>query len=101
MDAAFSPVGATVNLAATTSTGAVALTDIGHIGSKAVRVYNSGASTVFIAFGTSSIVATTAAGMPVPAGAIETFEISGSVTHVAGITASGTSTVYFTSGRGL
>lgn len=98
----FSPVGATVNLAATTTTGNVALTAIHEtgIGSKSVRLYNAGAVAVFVAFGTSAIAAVLATSIPIPPGGVEVFEVSPAVTHVAGITASGTATIYATAGRG-
>ena len=70
-----------------------------NIGSVSVRVYNSTAVTVFVQFGDSTVAATTAK-MPVPAGAIETFQIGRATTHVAGITASGTGTLYVTPGMG-
>ena len=97
----FTPVGNTVNLAVTTTTGRVALTATTGLTGVSVRVYNAGAATAFLTFGTSTVEATTAAGMPVPSGSIEVFAFpAATVTDVAGITSSGTATVYFTSGRG-
>lgn len=98
----FSANSATVNIAATTSTGNVALggSGYGH-GGISVRIYNAGPATVFIEFGTSAVTAATATSIPVPAGAIETQVVGPAITHVAAITASGTATVYFTPGQGL
>lgn len=91
--------GATVNLAATSSTGNVALTGVGNGGT--VRVLNNGSEAVFINFGTSSAVtATLAAGIPIPPGIPEAFCVPAGITHVAGITASGAATIYFTTGQG-
>jgi hypothetical protein len=102
MTTVFSPTGATVNLAVTSTTGNVAMTIMGGMtqqGSRSIRVYNSGAVDVFIAIGSSAITATTSS-LPIPAGAVEVFETGPSATHIAAITASSTATVYFTSGRG-
>lgn len=96
---AFSPMGSTVNLAATTTTGNVALSGFGAGGGN-VRLYNSGTVTVFVAFGGSAVAATTTASMPLPAGAVEVFAV-GEVLYLAGITASGTATVYATIGQGV
>lgn len=97
----FSPIGATVTLSATNTTGNAALTSPGTAPmTKSVRVYNAGTATVFIAFGADSTITATTASMPVPSGGIETFELGPNITYAAGITASGTATVYFTTGRG-
>ncbi len=100
MSEPFTPTGATVNIAATGTTSAVALGTPSGQGGMAVRVFNAGAATVFIEFGVSTVEAATASSMPVPAGAVETFSVGPSVTHAAAITASGTATVYFTPGQG-
>lgn len=99
---AFTPYGLdTVSLSATTTTGSVELNlRSGSIAGAVVRVYNDGPDTVFVQFGGSSVAATTS-NMPVPSGAIETFSIGPKITHMAGITASGTATVYVTAGEGL
>jgi hypothetical protein len=69
-------------------------------GSLTVRVYNSTTVAVFVEFGTSStLAASTSTSMPIPAGNVETFSI-GSSTRIAGITASGSGTLYVTPGRG-
>ncbi len=94
----FSPIGSTVNLAVTTSSGRVALTTVKS--SSSVRVYNAGAATAFVQFGDSTVAAATATSIPIPSGAIEVFGIGEAITHVAGITASGTATLYCTSGLG-
>jgi hypothetical protein len=67
-----------------------------------VRVYNAGTATIFLAFGDVTVTATTA-GYPVPSGAIEVITVPNvaAAPNVAGITASGTATVYITPGAGL
>lgn len=97
----FTPLGATVSVSATGSTGNVAITAaaLGQGGTE-VRVYNAGSATVFIAFGASSSVQAAVTDMPVPPGAIEVFNVGPAITHMAAITASGTATVYATPGRG-
>ena len=92
---------ATVNLSATSSTGRVQMySEIG--GRAAVIVTNpAGNPTVFINFGGSTVEATTSAGLPILAGTAQTFTLGASQTHVAGITASGSGTIYFTPGEGI
>lgn len=96
----FDPMTAdTTALAATNATGNAAINvPASSAGSLTVRVYNSGTVTIFIAFGGSTVVATTAK-MPIPAGNTEVFSI-GAATYIAGITASGSGTLYVTPGRG-
>lgn len=96
---AFQPNGSTVSLTAGTSTGSVALTG-GGSGSN-VRVYNSGTVVAFVNFGTSTVTAAVASGMPIAPGAVEMFTLPQSVTHAAAITAAGTPVLYFTTGQGI
>jgi hypothetical protein len=101
MNHPFTALGATVNLAVTNTTGSVALTAIGDQAGMEVRLYNAGSATVFVNFGISTVAATTTAGMPLPSGAIEVLTVGPGVTYVAALTASGTATLYATSGRGI
>lgn len=95
----FSPLGSTVNIVAANTTANVALA--ASTDSRKVRVVNVGLETVFIEFGVgAAIAAVLTTSMPVPAGAICFFDIGGNVNRVAAITASGTSAIYFTEGRG-
>jgi hypothetical protein len=98
---AFSPVAATTkSITAASVTSAVALPALDvEPNRRTVRVYNSTNVIVFIAFGTSAVTALVT-GLPIPPGAVETFEVPGTFTHVAGITAAGGGTVYFTEGVG-
>lgn len=63
------------------------------------RLYNGGTVTVFIEIGDSSVVASTATGMPLPAGAVEIIGIG--ETNIAAVTASGSSVLYITPGQGV
>lgn len=96
----FAP-GGTISLAATTSSGAAKLV---NPNAQTVRVYNSGVVPVFIKAGTSSVTAATT-DLPVAPGAVEVFDLKAAasgaeMTHIAGITGSGSATVYFTTGMG-
>lgn len=95
----FTPVGTTKNLAVTGTTGRVALPVLTTT-SRTVRVYNTGAVVVFLEFGPSTVEAAVATSMPLGPGAVEWLEIGDKVTHVAGITAASTATVYFSEGFG-
>ena len=99
----FRPVGATVNIVAATTTANVQRTGSGAPSPVAVEVrfYNAGVVPVFVNFGGSGVTATLAAGMPIAPGATEAFGLEPSQTHVAAITASGTATLYITTGDGL
>ena len=96
----FTPYGldtTAVSVSATTASGALNLPTAPMPSS--VRLHNATSVTVFVQFGGSTVEATTA-NMPLPAGAVEIFEIGGGATHIAAITASGTGTLYATTGRG-
>jgi hypothetical protein len=91
----FTP-GATVSVAATTSTGNVALTGNGE----QLEVQNTGAVTVFVNLGTSAVTAAVT-DYPVLAGQSKLITRNpDGHTYLAAITASGTATVYVTIGRG-
>lgn len=86
----------TVNIAAGTTSGRVQITSSTGLGE--YRVYNSGASTVFIKEGDGTVTATTS-DLPIPAGAVEVLSFGS--TYIAAITATGTCTIYFTPGDGI
>jgi hypothetical protein len=96
-DSAFGPGGNTVSLAVTGTTGRVQYQATPTHPN--VRVYNAGTVAAFVSCGDVNIVATTGSGMPVAPGAIEV--IGCGQTYIAGITASGTATIYLTPGTGL
>lgn len=99
----FTPIAPTVNITATNVTGNVQLTDAsggvaGYAG-KVARVVNAGTLPVFIKFGGSTVTAAAATDMPIMPGATELFQL-GAETYMAAITATGSATVYVTSGQG-
>jgi hypothetical protein len=71
------------------------------------RIRNTGTVDVFIVFGGSDVAAVIPAvgspanGIPIGAGHTEAFRAPAGNTHLAAITASGTATLYITTGRGL
>jgi hypothetical protein len=103
---AFRPVpGATVALACSTSSSNVQA-QAGSPGafSRHYRIYNSGSVPVFIEFGASNAVAAVAptpgtpGGMAIGPGQAQVF--AAVLDWVAGVTASGTATLYITPGEG-
>jgi hypothetical protein len=87
----FEPIGVVTVAASTTS----ALATIAPADS--VLVFNASAATAFVVTG---VVATAASGVPIPAGGRQLFSAGPYVTQMAVILASGTGSVYFTSGNG-
>ena len=66
-----------------------------------VLVTNIAAVPVFIAFGDSTVSATTSSGCPVAAGGARLFTVGPGVTHVAVVSATtAAAATYFTSGHG-
>jgi hypothetical protein len=92
--AAFAPSGQT-SLSVTNVSGRVALPTTGPT----VLVQNTGSNTVYLNFGSASVVATTG-GYPIQAGYAIAFA-AGSNTYIAGITSSSTSTLAITTGTGV
>lgn len=88
----------TTAISATGTTSRAALNKPSNPGALTVRIHNAGAVTVFVQFGDSAVEATTSH-MPLPANVVEVFSV-GAATHIAGITASGSATVYLTTGFG-
>jgi hypothetical protein len=93
------PLG-TVNIAANASSQNVQIVSDKRLCNH-VRVYNSGASPVFIEFGGSnSVAATTTTSMPIGAGDTRVFRLGGIwVAAIAG--SAGPFTIYFTPGEGM
>jgi len=94
---AFRASGPTVTLAASTTTARVQILPA-DVTTQHARIYNSGTVAAFVACGDVTVVATTAAGMPIAPG---TVEVIGCTSHIAGITATGTATLYLTPGSGI
>lgn len=94
----FTP-GGTATLAVTAASSSVAL-PAGYTFGQVMITNAPDSSTAFIAFGDSSVTATTT-DTPILPSAAYTFTISPDVTHMAGICAgAGTATVYVTRGQG-
>ncbi len=92
----FTP-GQTVLLATSTTTGRVALPTLRG---NQVRISNpAGGSIVFVKFGDATVTAAVT-DMPILPGDNVVLTIQPSMTHVAGITSTGTPTIYFTAGDG-
>lgn len=93
-----------VSVSASTGSGALNLptaqgtSTVSPPGNMTVRVYNGTNVVVFIKFGTSAVTAALT-DLPIPPGGVEVFSV-GAATHIAGITASGTGTLYATPGMG-
>lgn len=108
----FTPFGSNttaVSVSGTTASGALNIptattsagdsTRVSNVGGITVRVHNSTSVIVFIQFGISSGSATTSH-MPIAPGGVEIFSIGSSITHIHGITAGSTGTLYATTGVG-
>lgn len=96
----FSPTGATVNVAVSTTSARVARTTLNQPDGAIVRLANTGTETCFVSFGDDTVTATAAAGIPILGGTVEAFSVSQRQTHVAAITGTGTTTLYVTTGKG-
>lgn len=95
MVAAFRP-SLSLNLSVTTTSASAALIGIGaHI-----RVVNAGTTPCYVALHDGSGSASTATGMLMLGNTVEVFS-RGDRTHIAAITASGTTTLNVTTGEGL
>lgn len=100
----FAPItGATISVAATTSSGSAAFGAELPQGEFDVLVTNGGTVLAFVDFGNGAPTAS-AADTPIPGGGSRVLRMTNPqkapITHVAAITATGTATVYFTPGHG-
>lgn len=101
----FTPASAgTSSIAVTTSSGLRVAIKQQPTGSHQVRLFNAGPNTCFWSFGDAAATATTS-DIPLPSGAIEVITLSNPsnapTTHISAIAASGTATLYVTTGQGL
>ena len=87
-----------VSVSGTTARGLLNRPSATEGGRVTCSVYNATAVRVYIQFGDVTVESTTAK-MPIPAGGVEVFSI-GAATYIAGITDTGTGTVYATPGVG-
>lgn len=96
----------TVALACSTTSAGAALPATTLTPWYSVILYNSGTVPVFVVAGTGSAptavfpTTTPLAGKVIPPGAVVTYSLNKEFTHLAGITASGTATIYITTGVG-
>lgn len=95
--------GANTTISATTSSAAAVVS--GHtMGPVQVRLYNAASVVVFVKAGDSTVTATTS-DYPLVAGAVEVITLkpnaTGAPIYLAGITSSGSGTVYVSSGVGV
>lgn len=91
------PAGGTQTLSATSTSAGVVLSPVPVPN---VHIYNAGGSTVYLAFGPSTISAAASTGIPVKSGDTRIFGISRQ-NFVAGVcSTSGTASVYVTGGEG-
>jgi hypothetical protein len=97
---AFSPIGNSITVAATTTSVDTALPG-SDAPAASLRVINASAAVAAIRYGAGAQTAVLATDLPVNAGSTEVFNIPVGVTNVAVILASGTGNVYFTRGGGL
>jgi len=100
----FTPVDdGTASIAVTTSSASAAIKQQ-PTGAHQIRLFNAGSATVFWAAGSAGVSAAVT-DIPLPSGAIEVVTLTntngGAATHVAAIAASGTATLYLTTGQGL
>ena len=89
---------ATVTVAATTTSGSTTVALVGA--GTDLLITNAGTGTAFFEQGTSTQTAATATGLPLLPGEVLTIGRHVGSTHVVAITATGTATVYVTTGEG-
>lgn len=90
----------TITISATTSSAATALPTVGADNQRQIEIQNAGAANVFVETGSSTITAATASGYPILPGQSKVITIQRTVTHIATISASGTQTLYVSTGIG-
>jgi len=102
----FRPIPAsTTTIVATTTSGSAAIAGEpsgAAAGWIQVRLVNTGGSTAYMEFGAATVVATVAASLPLPAGAVEVLTIDAKLCpYMAVITSSSTTSVSVTPGDGV
>lgn len=99
--------GNTYRLDLTTSADSLAIPGMDDPRGKTVRVYVDGDGPAFVAFGGSGVVAAIAAsdgsatGIPLAGNRESGFTVRSGATHISGIMASGTASLYVTVGDGI
>ncbi len=92
---AFTKIGRGTDISATTVSSRQALT-----AAPVAMVFNSGTNIGYVALGNSAAVAVATTGVPVPPGSCVALNATGA-THIAGITASSTTTLQIVTGTGV
>jgi len=90
--------GSTVNLAVLATTANVAVAPA-RVGSRTIRIFNSGTNVVYVNFGDDNVVATVANSLPLLPNSVETFFFRNDWTKVAAIAGSTGNTIYITTGE--
>lgn len=91
--------GGTVNVAVLATVVTVAITPAG-IGTRSVRLFNSGTNVIFVNFGDTTVTATVANSMPMLPNSVETFYFHNDWTTIAVIAGATGNTLYATMGEG-
>ena len=95
----FSPTGATIKIASSTSSANAAITGLpSYNNSGTILVTNPSSVLVFVSWGATAPTVT-AANIPIPAGGSRIFSVA-NVAFVGALAATGTGDVYFTPGNG-
>ena len=98
---AFAPgSAATVVVACTTTSGSTRVALVGRAKNCIVQSAFDSPALAFVEFGSSTVTAATATGFPIQPGGILCLRVPENATHIAGITAASTATVYVTTGDG-
>ena len=98
---AFAPnSAATVVVACTTTSGSTRVALVGNAKNCIIQSAFDSPSMAFVEFGSSTVTAATTTGFPMQPGAILDLQVPRGATHIAGITAASTATVYVTTGDG-
>ena len=89
---------ATQNVAVTGSNQSTAITGAG-VGTRTIRLLNSGSQVVFFSLTIGGATAATTTSTPILAGSVETFLIKKDITHINAIAGTTGSTLYWTLGE--
>lgn len=93
-----SQAGATTNVAVLTTVATITVSPAG-VGSRTVRLFNSGTNVIFVNFGGANVTATLTNSMPILPNSVETFYFHNDWTTIATISAATGNTLYATMGE--
>lgn len=97
---AWRPLANTQSQAVTTASASVLIAPA-QLGTRALRLVNSGADTVFVSFTTGAATASVTTSFPMLPNSAEVMTFAVDVTHVNVIGLAASNTLYITSGEGL